>query len=428
MNCPKCGSEISENQKFCSNCGANLENLEENTTENFTEEKSNMDIKQFFKKNLVVIISACVIGLPLIAFGTVKAVDYHNKIKPFSVSSVGNKETIKFAFKYNPKNKTTDIEVIEEDVIVDDWQIDIIKEIDDIPTFKIADKDNLKAPSIKFDSYKLVKGKPAITKFKIQNQNFEDYVNNKKLFQHNQLNVIVPMCISFRPEDRIKTKEKYDKLKAKEEQERIRREQIVSNCVYKTSDGTCFTTKIFKAEPIKDFNKIDKYNYWLGAKDACESKGYRLPNDKELRSLFSDILGIEIYSGIDVKSEKYSDSNIPTNFEILRKIAPKQEHDNIYLWENETFDEDRALVRSKGDLWNSDETHQYIADKFGYKNIYYKERAICVYDPNGKPHKSLLETTKEKELQLKQQEEQRQKTEQIQHRIEKNKEAENELF
>ena len=85
-------------------------------------------------------------------------------------------------------------------------------------------------------------------------------------------------------------------------------------------------------------------------------------------------------------------------------------------------------MRSKGDLWNSDETHQYIADKFGYKNIYYKERAICVYDPNGKPHKSLLEIAKEKELQLKQQEEQRQKTEQIQHRIEKNNEAENELF
>ena len=300
MNCPKCGSEISENQKFCSSCGANL-----------TNEQNNINPLNSTNKLLFPIIGgACVIALIFAGIG----------------------------YSMKPSTNITDVQPTETE------------------------------------------------------ENIEDDGN------------------AFDPEIAKKM---------------TKREH---NCVYVSSDGICFTTKIFKAEPIKDFNKIDKYNYWLGAKDACESKGYRLPNDKELRSLFSDIIGIKVNSGIDVKSEKYSDSNIPTNFGILKKIAPKQEHDNIYLWENETFDEDRALARSKGNSWNSDETHQYIADKFGYKNIYYKESTICVYDQNGKPHKSLLETTKEKELQLKQQEEQRKKEEQRQKQEQMDNEAENTLF
>ena len=206
MNCPKCGNEINENQKFCSNCGANLSGKTENNMKAF-----NTSNQLFYP----IIGGACVLALLFAGFS--------------------------FAIRTNTMtSQPTEIEETEED--------------------------NGKA----FDS--------EIAR-KMQAENH--------------------------------------------------------NCVYVTTDYVCFTTHIFKAEPIKNFDKsIQEYDYWLGAKDACESKGHRLPNDDELRSLFSDILGIEVNSGIDVKSEKYSDSNIPTDFEILKKIAPKQEHDNIYLWEN----------------------------------------------------------------------------------------------
>ena len=80
---------------------------------------------------------------------------------------------------------------------------------------------------------------------------------------------------------------------AEEPQEEQRPVAPKPNCVYETSDGVCFTTQIFEFEPIKVQTQTSyEYNYWLGAKDACESKGYKLPNDYELRSLFGDIIGI----------------------------------------------------------------------------------------------------------------------------------------
>lgn len=188
------------------------------------------------------------------------------------------------------------------------------------------------------------------------------------------------------------------------------------NCVYETSDGVCFTTQIFEFEPIE-------YNYWLGAKDACESKGYRLPNDYELRSLFGDILGIEIYSGIGIETTKFSYTKIPTNYEILKRIAPKNEMYGIYLWENEEFDDERAYMRKKDTIWGDETTKQYVADKFSYnKNV------ICVYDPNGKPHKSLLEISREKEAKAKELQAKQRALKEQQRQEELNKEAENALF
>ncbi len=196
------------------------------------------------------------------------------------------------------------------------------------------------------------------------------------------------------------------------------------NCVYETSDGVCFTTQIFEFEPIKVQTQTSyEYNYWLGAKDACESKGYKLPNDYELRSLFGDILGIEIYSGIDIDTTKFSYTKIPTNYEILKRIAPKKEMYGIYLWENEEFDDERAYMRKKDTIWGDETTKQYVADKFSYnKNV------ICVYDPNGKPHKSLLEISREKEAKAKELQAKQRALKEKQMQEELNKEAEDALF
>ena len=59
MNCPKCGSEISENQKFCSSCGANL-----------TNEQNNINPLNSTNKLLFPIIGgACVIALIFAGIG-----------------------------------------------------------------------------------------------------------------------------------------------------------------------------------------------------------------------------------------------------------------------------------------------------------------------------------------------------------------------
>lgn len=198
--------------------------------------------------------------------------------------------------------------------------------------------------------------------------------------------------------------------------------QTAQNCVYRTSNGVCFTTPIFKVKPIKMHTTADEYKYasWLASKDACESQGHKLPSDYELRSLFSDILGIYINSGIGIKTTKDIHTQPAKDYEILKKIAPQREDDEIYLWENEEFDETRAYKRSLGTSWGYYETSQYFSDKFDI----FSSDTICVYDPNGKPHKSLSEIEKEKEIKLKQQKQELNKKIQEQ----KNREVADELF
>lgn len=195
------------------------------------------------------------------------------------------------------------------------------------------------------------------------------------------------------------------------------------NCVYETSDGVCFTTKVFEAEPIKiDHGNYYSYQSWLGSKDACESQGYRLPNDYELRSLFSDIYGINISSGIDIVTKK--DSSVPPakNYEILKKISPLKENRNFLFWENEEFDKTRAYGRSMEYAWGYYETSQWYSAKTTRSSS--PVSTICVYNPSGKPYKSLLEISKENELKLKQQKLEKMRLEQEQI----NKEVADELF
>ena len=200
----------------------------------------------------------------------------------------------------------------------------------------------------------------------------------------------------------------------------------MSNCVYKTSTGVCFTTQVFEVEPILEENPKNPNfpikNYWLGAKDTCESQGYKLPNDDELRSLYADILGIEINAGTNVLTEKYSTSTIPTNYEIFKKIAPRGfamystgDWGKVNLWENEEFNSEDAYCRDKYKDWGNDVTKQSFVNK-DMSSL----RGICVYNPNGKPYKSLLKTQKEEIEKYKQ--EQKRKEKQLQD------EAENALF
>lgn len=64
MNCPKCGSEIKENQKFCPKCGAKIQNTE--NVENNISKEHNKDLNKVNKK-MIAIISAVVLVVILVA-------------------------------------------------------------------------------------------------------------------------------------------------------------------------------------------------------------------------------------------------------------------------------------------------------------------------------------------------------------------------
>ena len=211
------------------------------------------------------------------------------------------------------------------------------------------------------------------------------------------------------------------------------------NCIYETSNGVCFTTQVFAPEPIEEIDHNNKsnfslnctQNYWLGAKDTCECKGYRLPNDDELRSLFSDILGIYINGGIHIKTRKYSNSTVPNNYEILKLIAPKGfsgtgSWSNVDFWENEKFDDTRAYVRALTYYWGDQETELY----FDSTNSINKNnsKAICVYNPNGYPRPSIRQQKAQEVKTMKQKFEQEKRAKEIQKQRQMDKEAENDLF
>ena len=305
MNCPNCGNEINENQKFCSFCGANLTGETNNTT------------KLFNKNNILlysIIGGVCFVVLTFAGLG--------------------------YATKSNTNTDTQQPTEIEENIDGD---------------------------------------------------------------------------TAFDPEIARKT------INAN------------NNCVYTTSDYTCFTTQAFKAEPIKEGENWQNENYWLGAKDACESKGHRLPNDEELRSLFSDIMGINIDSGMEVKTIKYADTKIQDNYDLLRQISPNgfrnydgaRKWDDVIFWEDKMFDNDTAYARNKYRSW-----YEYTETKQYAEGIKYDHNVhtICVYDPYGKPHKSLLEITKEKQKIAKQQAEQRKKEEEKKKQEQIYNETEKDLF
>ncbi len=214
------------------------------------------------------------------------------------------------------------------------------------------------------------------------------------------------------------------------------------NCVYETSNGVCFTTHVFQVNPIQvaeriwnpPNNVLDVYDHWLGAKDACETKGYKLPSDSDLRSLFSDFMGVEVKSGLNINTTKFiNTTDIPNNYDVAKAIAPKgfsTDYQNnamwnsVTLWEDTQFDNNRAYIRSKyvDSFVGVDKTSQDVSNmRLDRDTISY---AICVYDPNGHPKSSIRPMWAEK---LKQAEIQKQQEAKQKHEDEIRK-AEDDLF
>jgi len=435
MYCPNCGSEIQENQKFCSNCGTNLEDTINSKNENASESVENNDTNteeqnfDIYKKaathlnktaKIISIIALCIIILALTAFGIREYKQYQKDIEPLSVSKVrfdmGN---ISFDIKYDTNYRQAIICEIFEDIIAEDWLIGYFKDYYDNDFSVNIDKDEvISYPiDIKSNNINIVKGERPVVKYEITDVTAKDFAKIKETFKigidrRGSISVSISNALDKNVKNRNRVKKEYltwkKKVEAQKEAERKQKEwqeKVLSSCVYKTSDGVCFTTTIFDVEPLLEGKNLETKNYWLGAKDYCESRGYKLPSDDDLRSLFHDFLKVEINAGMQIKTFKdMNTTDIPLNYDVVKRIAPDEfynykGHDKewkyITFWENELFDNERAYIRrlshDRSFSANSYEIYQDIANlDDSYK------KGICVYNPNGKPHKSLVQIQKEK--------------------------------
>ena len=434
MNCPNCGNEINENQKFCPMCGTKLEMFKEKVEENNEIEINDTEIEQvqshelnpFMKKVAIVIVS--IVVLAGIACGTMRYQQYKKDIAPYEITTSFGGHEVDIKATYDAHHKDANLSMLHKGTIIEQWQIDCINAWQDTLSYEL--KDNSNQYTFSFLNTETTLSKPLILNFKIDNiKTSKDFMKFKENFDGSSLYRDMPKLLNEDTKVRLEGKKIWLKWKREEdarvEAERKQKEwqdNVLSNCVYKTSDGVCFTTQLFEAERLKVVN-IDEnyYDRWLTAKDACECRGYKLPSDDDLRSLFQDILGVKIEKGINIKSYKHrSTTNIPTNYDILKRIAPDgfnkyssgtYKWRNIYLWEDESFDDKSAYVRDFDNDFGSDVTSQKTREKRDYDRG--TEQVICVYDPNGKPHKSLIHKLKEEEKHVKQElEKKKQQTEQ----------------
>lgn len=184
-------------------------------------------------------------------------------------------------------------------------------------------------------------------------------------------------------------------------------------CIYETSDGVCFTTQIFKIEPmhyydctggLTTYNRtnsageetrnygINECNYmydsWAGANKACKDWGYKLPNTEELDSLAKDI-----YSAIisDEPNEfTYLPPNKKVNLSPLKLLSPTYDYDKgrvLELWEDLEIDATRSYSREFNIGHKlAHPAYTYTRREATFRDYYIPFRvdsSVCVYDPYG---------------------------------------------
>ena len=196
MNCPKCGKEIKENQKFCGHCGAKLveiENLQENqeiienledtaTDDTDTEKPIKHGLNSSTKKIIITII--CIILVILSAFGIVQYRQYQKDIAPFetTITFVDNNDII-CTLTYDRSNKTANLSMLHKGIIIEQWQKDYMNENN--LSYDLKNTNDTGNYKFDFENYELDINKPLIANFRVSSvDNVKKFVKFKNDFNN----------------------------------------------------------------------------------------------------------------------------------------------------------------------------------------------------------------------------------------------------
>ncbi len=190
------------------------------------------------------------------------------------------------------QEKNAYLSMLYKDVVIQQWQIDYLNENNG--TYELTDNGN--KYTFEFENTKLNVGEPLVLNFKINEvKNSKDLAQLKQDFDNISLTRSMPNVLNENPKIRLSEKQKWLELKEKERKQKEWQENVLSNCIYKTSDGVCFTTYAFRPsamsyydctggltthaslEPAGDMAQsygikqcyVEK-DYWAGAMKDCQ--------------------------------------------------------------------------------------------------------------------------------------------------------------
>ncbi len=229
MKCPKCGSEINENQKFCSSCGTKINR--DVSGEDILKNTNQFDLKQFIKKNIILTILTSIVIISITTFSSFKIIDYYKKIKPYINILNSEVGTIKLSAKYNKKNKEVNFLITQNNVIIENWQLEYSQYSIPESTLSIKQSNGDLIDTFEYNGLELILNKPVIVKFKISNQTLDDFVSIKYLLKDNSIVYTVPYFISSNQQERLtaqKELEEYNAQIIKAEREKLEEQKTIN--------------------------------------------------------------------------------------------------------------------------------------------------------------------------------------------------------
>ena len=304
MNCPKCGKKANQGQKFCINCGAELNSQTDISTDkeqelqqeelykDETDTNINDDLSQnkpFFKKqhnkpNPYMIAVLILIGILALAGISFYVFQYNKLIKPLESEMFFNDfGNVKTRVLYKPSRRMAEIRLIIPDNIIEDWQVDFINANDADCQLALKDASIPDEYEIIYSNMVTNVGKPLEINYQVSNitsaKEFEKLKTNiQKNIDNNRLWLSYPYIFNTNKTAKAKNKEEWLKEKAiKQELEEIANRTYFLNIgetdrLYEQSDVIKENKYYFIIDSIRLYDKLEYtssykypyYGYFLG--------------------------------------------------------------------------------------------------------------------------------------------------------------------
>lgn len=344
MNCPKCGKEISDTQKFCNFCGTKIQHeqpVEEESNvadvEQKETEQAEQDTISFVERiksvPLYQKILLAVVGITIITVVGIFTYKYQQDIKPLSVNGTWGVDNTNatISTKYEPRNKQASIDFVVGGMKTEDWQVEYKStyNLDDSwYSLNLEDYKN----KIEYYSLETFKDKPIIIKFKVHNLSTKDFVKLKEKIkddlENGKITISLPDFITFDKNIRAKAQKELEEYKTLKQQQ-SEDEEVISDvstyafrniggekapidfnprrCLFKVG-GVCFGHPFLvhgmnytTCKNIKDEYRVPSCS---NSNDLYASTAYvcggvkNMPTPDELVVLANDLYGANIFNNI----------------------------------------------------------------------------------------------------------------------------------